>query len=82
MQRSRLDEIYSLSSKLTCKEMWDSMPGSATANCKLVLELNKYIDPFTGKADSRYIINRTKCPLCDSNDFEFLFFFGNFPVFC
>jgi 2-polyprenyl-3-methyl-5-hydroxy-6-metoxy-1,4-benzoquinol methylase len=73
LQRSRLDDVYSLSSKLTCKKMWDSMPGSATANCKLVLELNKYVDPFTGKADSRYILNRTKCPLCDSNDYEFLF---------
>lgn len=73
MKRPRLDEIYSLSSKLTCKEMWDSMPGTADVNCKLVLELNKYVDSFTGKANSEYIINRTKCPLCDSHDFKFLF---------
>jgi len=73
MQRSKLDDIYSLSSKLTCKEMWDSMPGSADANRKLILELNKYIDPFTGKVLSEYTIFRKKCPLCDSLDFEFLF---------
>ncbi len=73
MKRSKLDEIYSLSSKMSCKEMWDSMPGSGEANRKLVLELNKYVDSFTGKALSEFIIFRKKCPLCDSEDFEFLF---------
>lgn len=73
MQRSKLDDIYSLSSKMTCKEMWNSMPGSADANRKLVLELNKYVDPFTGKAQAEYTILRHKCPLCDSENFEFLF---------
>ena len=54
MERSKLDDVYSLSSKLTCKEMWDSMPGSSNALTKLTLELNKYIDPYTGKVKSDY----------------------------
>ena len=53
--------------------MWDSMPGSGEINRKLVLELNKYIDPFTGKVFPDLIIFRKKCPLCNSEDYEFLF---------
>lgn len=83
MQRSKLDEVYSLSSRLTCKEMWDSMPGSAKANSQLVLELNKYVDSFTGKVKDDYIIMREKCPLCDSKDFTFLFVKHGFDhIFC
>jgi len=73
LERSKLDDVYSLSSKLTCKEMWDSMPGSSDALRKMTLELNKYIDPYTGKVQSDHIIFRKSCPLCDSENFEFLF---------
>ncbi len=37
------------------------------------MEPSKYIDPFTGKAKNDLVINRIKCPLCDSQDFDFLF---------
>jgi len=73
MKSSELDELYSLSSKFTCKEMWEKMPGAEKANTQLVLELNKYTNPFTGKVKDEYVHLRTCCPLCDSKDFRFLF---------
>ena len=73
LQRSKLDDVYSLSSKITCKEMWHSMPGAAQSVTQLALELNRYIDPYTGKTQAEYTIFRKKCPLCDSENFEFLF---------
>ena len=53
--------------------MWENMPGSSEVSIQLVLELYKYIDPFTGKVKNENVITREKCPLCDSKDFKFLF---------
>jgi len=65
--------MYSLSSKLTRKEMLERIKGDEEINQKLVLSLNRYLDPFTKKVNSNYIIWRDKCPLCHSKDFRFLF---------
>ena len=54
LEQSKLDEIY-FSSKLTCKEMLDKMPGADKISMKLQLELNKYIDPFTNKVNNQYV---------------------------
>lgn len=74
MQRSKLEDIYSLSGKLTCKEMiaqFDSDVEAAWMNDRL--EYGKYIDQFTGKVKSEYSINRDQCPLCYSKEYRFLF---------
>ena len=73
MQRSKLDDMYSLSSKVSCKEMYEQMPGADKISRKLQLELNKYIDPFTRKVNNDFINLRKNCPLCDSKDFHFIF---------
>lgn len=73
MQRSELDDMYSLSSKFTNKEMYEKMPGTEKISRNLQLELNKYIDPFTRKVNNELITIREKCPLCDSKDFKFIF---------
>jgi SAM-dependent methyltransferase len=72
LQRSKLDEIY-FSSKFTCKEMLDKMPGADKISLNLQLELNKYIDPFTNKVNGKFVKLRKNCPLCESNDIEFIF---------
>lgn len=53
--------------------MLEKMPGAEKISRDLQLELNKYIDPFTGKIDNKFVIMRSQCPLCDSKDFDFLF---------
>ncbi len=73
MHRSELDEIYSLSGKYTRKEMLNRLPGDKKINRDLGLALNKYIDPYTKKVLNEYISLRTKCPLCDSINFRFIF---------
>ena len=72
LERSKLDEIY-FSSKYTCKEMLEKMPGVDKISMKLQLELNKYIDPFTNKVNNEFINLRKNCPLCESEDFNFIF---------
>lgn len=71
--RSKLDDIYSLSNKITCKEFMDSIPNSEKLYNALRAGTLRYIDPFTGKVNSDYCYLRDKCPLCDSKDFKFLF---------
>jgi SAM-dependent methyltransferase len=73
MNVSKLDEIYSLSSSFTSKEMTLKIPGYALQSQIENMEPSKYIDRFTGKAKSETVIYRSKCPLCDSEHFEFLF---------
>lgn len=73
MQRSELDEHYSLSNKLTCKEMISSYDDYEQIYQTKELEYVKYIDPFTNKVKSEIIINRDKCPLCDSKNYRYLF---------
>ena len=73
MQISKLDEIYSLSSSLTCKEMISKINNYALQSQIENMEPSKYIDRFTGKAKNELIINRSICPLCDSQNFNFLF---------
>src|SRR2546428_1254648 len=73
MQRSKLDEIYSLSNKITCKEMISKFENYEKLWQEEKAELNNYIDPFTNKVKSDIIILRDKCPLCDSKDLSYLF---------
>ena len=47
MQRSKLDEIYSLSNKITCKEMISKFENYEKLWQEEKAELNNYIDPFT-----------------------------------
>ena len=75
MQRSKLDEIYSLSNQITRKQFVERIPdydefASLTAR---EMELSKYIDSFTHKVKDEYLTRRDCCPLCDSTDFSFLF---------
>jgi len=73
MQRSKLEDVYSLSSKLTCKEMISKFKNFEEIWTKDRLDYGKYIDMFTGKVKSEYINTRDQCPLCSSKDFRFLF---------
>ena len=71
MQISKLDEIYSLSSSLTCKEMISKINNYELQSQIENMEPSKYIDRFTGKAKNELILNRSKCPLCNSQNFDF-----------
>ena len=73
MQKSKLEDIYSLSSKLTCKEMVSKFKDFEKNWMQDRLEYGKYLDLFTGKVNSDYVTMRDKCPLCFSKDFRFLF---------
>lgn len=73
MQRSKLDEYYSLSNKLTCKEMTARFSNFEQLCKTRDMEYSKYTDPFTNKVNNKICINRKKCPLCDSNNYRFLF---------
>ncbi|CUR50918.1 SAM-dependent methyltransferase [Nitrosotalea devaniterrae] len=71
--RSRLDEIYSLSSKITGKEFVELVAGGPKIFEKALHEFTKYIDPYTGKVKNEFAIIRDKCPLCFSKDFGYAF---------
>ncbi|MGH2612576.1 MAG: class I SAM-dependent methyltransferase [Rhabdochlamydiaceae bacterium] len=73
MQTASLNEIYSLSDKISCKEMWKRVENYEQVSLASKQELTKYTDSFTGKVKSEISIMRDKCPLCDSKDFRFLF---------
>jgi len=74
LQRSKLDEYYSLSNKITRKEMISQISNYENASLtKRGGELSKYVDPFTHKVKSEFVIMRNSCPLCDSKSFRFLF---------
>ena len=70
MQRSELDEHYSLSNKLTCKEMTSRFSNYEQLYQTREMEYSKYTDPFTNKVKSEICINRDKCPLCDSKNYR------------
>jgi len=75
LKRSKLDEIYSMSNKFTCKEMYEKMPNAEKISRNLQLEVLKYMDPFTKKVRNNIINSELRkiCPLCESKDFEFIF---------
>lgn len=73
MTQSRLNEIYSLSNKLTCKEMWSKFDNYEKISLNFNKEFVKYIDQSIGKVKNDIAIMREKCPLCNSKDFGFLF---------
>ena len=73
MQRSALDDVYSLSGKLTRKQMLGEMPGASDIYQKDFQEMAKYIDPYTRKVKNEFSKMRDRCPLCDSKNFGFLF---------
>ena len=76
MQRSKLDEVYSLSNKFTREEMISKISNyDALSLTNRESELSKYIDPFTKKVKSQFAIIRDNCPLCESKEIEFLFDF-------
>lgn len=75
-----LNELYSLSDKVTGKEMWEMIYGdkSKYENIEIVTQKTnesflRYIDPFTNKVRGDYSYVRHKCPLCGSNHFKFVF---------
>lgn len=73
MQYSKLEDHYSLSSKISCKEMWSKVKNYQAIAVSRDQELIKYMDQYTQRAKSNILIIRDKCPLCDSKDFSFLF---------
>ncbi len=74
VQRSRLDEYYSLSNKLTRKEQISKQPNYEKLSITVQnAALATYIDPYTKKVKSDISLTRDKCPLCDSKNFIFLF---------
>jgi len=73
MPESVLNDIYSLSNKITCKEMWAKVENYDQISLTTRQELIKYVDPFTDRVKSDISIIRDKCPLCDSKDWSFLF---------
>ncbi|MGI0060962.1 MAG: class I SAM-dependent methyltransferase [Nitrosotalea sp.] len=72
MQRSKLDDIYSLSNKITRKEFVSRLKNEVGMN-GLAAELLKYMDIYTGKVKNEICIIRDKCPLCDLKNYNFLF---------
>jgi 2-polyprenyl-3-methyl-5-hydroxy-6-metoxy-1,4-benzoquinol methylase len=73
VQYSKLEDHYSLSSKISCKEMWSKVKNYQAIAVSRDQELIKYMDQYTQRVKSNIIIIREKCPLCDSKDFGFLF---------
>jgi len=73
MQNSKLEDLYSLSSKISCKEMWSKVKNYEAIAVSRDQELIKYLDQYTQRVKSNIAIIRDKCPLCDSKDFKFLF---------
>ena len=73
MNVSKLDEIYSLSSNHTSKEMTSMISGYAEQSQIENMEPSKYIDRFSGKVKNELAIYRTGCPLCESKNFDYLF---------
>lgn len=71
--RSKLDDIYSLSNKVSCKEFVSQIPNYDRIANELNSGLEKYIDRFTGKVRSDISFMRDSCPLCNSKDFQFIF---------
>ena len=83
MQVSKLDEIYSLSSKMTRKEMVQRYANYTEIDISHKQEPMKYIDQYTDKVKSELRILRDKCPLCSSKNISFLFIkhgFDHMPV--
>jgi len=72
MQRSKLDEIYSLSSKMTRKEFISQIKNFEDMT-EFTAQLMKYVDPYTAKVKNDLCITRDNCPLCDSKNYRFLF---------
>jgi len=73
MHVSKLDEIYSLSSKMTRKEMVQRYANYTEIDISHKQEPMKYIDQYTDKVKSELRILRDKCPLCSSKNISFLF---------
>ena len=73
MERSKLDNVYSLSNKITRKEMVDLFSDYEGMAISSKSEPMKYYDIFTNKVRSDITILRDKCPLCDSKDYRHLF---------
>src|SRR6185312_3328247 len=73
MEYSKLEDHYSLSSKITCKEMWSKVKNYEAIAISRDQELIKYLDQYTQRVKSEIIKTRNKCPLCNFNDFRFLF---------
>jgi len=73
MNRSKLDEIYSLSNKITRKEMVDRYENYEELSISHRSEPMKYIDIFTGRVRSELCTNRTECPLCFSKKYSYVF---------
>lgn len=73
MNVSRLEDVYSLSSKITRKEMISRYSDYNAIDLSHKQEPMKYIDQYTNRVKNEFVINRDKCPLCFSKDFAFLF---------
>jgi 2-polyprenyl-3-methyl-5-hydroxy-6-metoxy-1,4-benzoquinol methylase len=73
VQRSKLDEMYSLSNTITRKEMVSRISTYDQIDLSNKQEPMKYIDQYTGKVKSEISYMRDKCPLCDSKTFNYLF---------
>jgi SAM-dependent methyltransferase len=73
MQRSELDEMYSMCNTLTRKEFIEKITNYDQIDYSNKAEPMKYIDPYTGKVRDEISIIRKECPLCDSDNFRYLF---------
>ena len=73
MRRSKLDDVYSLSNTLTCKEMTDRFSNFEQFVITRDMEYSKYMDFYTKKVKSEISFNREECPLCDSKNYRYLF---------
>lgn len=73
MEHSKLDEIYSLSNKITRKEMVSRYTNYDQISISHKSEVMKYIDIYTGKVQTEISIVRKECPLCFSKNYSYLF---------
>jgi len=73
MQISKLEDVYSLSSKITRKEMVEKYQNFFKIDLANKQEPMKYVDQYTGKVKNEICTMRKVCPLCNSEHFTFLF---------
>ena len=71
--KKTLNQEYSMSNTLTCKEMWSKVDGYDDISLTNYKSLVKYINPFTGKVKDEFVTYRDRCPIGGSKNFKYLF---------
>jgi SAM-dependent methyltransferase len=71
--RSPLDAIYSMSSRMTGREVAQTIDRYDELSQRMHREFAAFVDPYTSKVKAGLAHMRTACPLCGNSEFRFLF---------